>query len=46
MISALFLIAGIYLTTSLKTYEQAKNVFGMCFLFILLDFQVLNLYQR
>ena len=46
MTSALFLIAGIYLTTNLKTYEQAKNVFDMCFLFILLDFQILNLYQR
>ena len=26
-ISALFLIAGIHLTTNLKTYEQAKNLF-------------------
>ena len=28
MISALFLIAGIYSTTNLKTYEQAKKFFN------------------
>ena len=28
MISALFLIAGIYSTTNLKTYEQAKDFFN------------------
>ena len=28
MISALFTIAGIHLTTNLKTYEQAKNFFN------------------
>ena len=28
MISALSLIAGIYSTTNLKTYEQAKNFFN------------------
>ena len=28
MISALFLVAGIHLTTDLKTYEQAKKFFN------------------
>ena len=28
MVSALFLIAGIHSTTSLKTYEQANNFFN------------------